>query len=155
MSVLKRDVPDGAVVEGMPAQEVAKTAELKRRMTPKRVDSAMRRMLSHFAEVVVRRRWGIAAEVSDDSVSFSCRMTNYTIHCVPSDGAEEPMGVTGSRVRRIFLVNRSDWSPPSQRGQCLIVDLTTMRVTRSGDAVYQSLLRFLSDYYGLKLSFPE
>jgi len=155
MSVLKKDVPDGSVVEGFPAQVVARVDQLKRKMTPARLDAAARMMIDHFAEVGLRRERGVEIKIETPGrLAFRYGGQEYVVTCVPSEGplpsAEECAG-----RRLILLVNRPGWTPPAELAGAMLVDLTTNRMRHSRDPIYTALEHFLSGYYSLKLEYDE
>jgi acetyltransferase-like isoleucine patch superfamily enzyme len=156
MSVLKKDVPDGSVVEGFPAQVVARVDQLRRKMTPQRIDAAARMMLDHFAGVGLRRERGVDAKIETSGrLGFRYHGQEYLVACIPSEGPLPSADEYGGGKRVIFLVNRPGWAPPADMKDPMLIDLTTMRMRHSGDPIYTALEHFLSGYYSLKLEYSE
>lgn len=156
MSVLKKDVPDGSVVEGFPAQVVARMDQLKRTMTPQRIDAAASTMLRHFAEVALRRERGIEVQAeAPGRLSFRCGGQDYLVACIPAEGPLPSADDCGGGRRVLLLVSRPNWTPPPEMGDPLAIDLTTMKMRHSRDAIYAALSRFLDGYYSLKLEYEE
>lgn len=156
MSVVKGDVPAGAVYEGFPAQRVGDVEKLKRKMTPRRVDLASEGMLRHFAEVALRRERGIEPESpSPFQLRFRSRLRNYLVAYVPSEGPDLTKQDAAGASRVILIVNRPGWTAPAALRKAPVIDLGTMRTSRSRDRIFQALWHFLYDYYGLKLEYQD
>lgn len=169
MSVVKRDIPDGAIVEGYPAREVGRMEKLKRTMTPQRLDTAAEAMLEHFAEVALRRERGIeAASDVPGRLRFRCGSRDYLIACVPTEvpaadglrptayGLRPPASDDWAGAGRvILLVSRPNWAPPAGKPAPLVIDLTTLRTRRPRDPIHLGLTRFLVSYYGVPLEYAE
>lgn len=147
-SVVTQAIPPGSVVEGNPAQVVRSMDQVRRKMSPRRVDAAALQMLHDFAEIGLRRELGLE-EIEDKghTLRFRWRGQAYSIALVPSTGAlPEGMDSTPG-VRRIFLVNCAGWSPPPQS---MVFDLLTMRTRFSSDRIHSALRLFMQRYYGVR-----
>jgi len=154
MSVVKKDVPDGAVVEGYPAHQVARMEELKRTMTPQRLNAAVETMLRHFADLELQRERGVTAQSDGPGrLSFRCRGRDYLVAHVSGDGPPpDPRDWQGGK-RVILLVSRPNWDAPRGLRNVMLISLTTMRTRRPRDPIHGALERFLRGYYGLKLEY--
>jgi len=156
MSVLTNDVPSGAVMDGHPAKRVTDMERLKRKMSPKRVDSMLLRMADMFAERVLGEREGVAVErVSDNLMRFRYGRREYALGVVLSEGAEPPIEDLGRRVHCLFLVNRAGWDPPKGTRSTHVFDLTTMRIRLSRDRLHQALRLFLLVRFRLDFEFDR
>jgi acetyltransferase-like isoleucine patch superfamily enzyme len=152
-TVLSQDVPSGAVMEGFPARQLTTIDKIRRKMTPRRVDAAIRQMLGHFAEAVLRRGLQLA-EVDEQagSLAFAHRGQRYLIVCVPAEGPPPTDGdLAGQRV--IYLVNRPGWAPPADPAGPLTVDFTTMLASSSRDHMHTEFCQFLKRYYGVQVEY--
>jgi len=154
MSVLTQAIPDGVVIEGFPAKQVTTTDKLKKKMTPKRVDTAVKKILKHFDEVVLER----ALEIKDrkfvkNQLIFKYHRREYCILCITSDNVSPPLYTTDQNKRFIFLVNTEHWSPPSTPKNPMVFDLTTMSTHLSGDKIFVELLRFMKSFYGIQFEY--
>lgn len=147
-SVLTHSVPPGSVVEGNPAQAVYRMEQMKRRMSPRRVDAVLSQLLGKFAEIGLRRELGIeAVEESRYQLRFRWRGEAYGIALIPSAGDLPSAGEAESGVRQILLVNRPGWpSPPG----ATVFDLATMRTPFASGRIANVLRLFLLRYYGIK-----
>jgi acetyltransferase-like isoleucine patch superfamily enzyme len=152
-SVLAQDVPSGAVMEGFPARRVTDLAKIRRAMTPRRVDGAIRQILKHCAEVALQRglRIGVQQD-SPDQISFSFRGQPYIVRCITSDGPEPSAAELADR-RLVCLLNRPGWTPPPSLQAPLIIDLTTNRARAWRDPIHHELCVFLKRYYGIQVEF--
>jgi acetyltransferase-like isoleucine patch superfamily enzyme len=147
-SVLTQSVPASSLVEGNPAQVVYPMERMKQRMSPRRVDAALSKLLRDFAEIGLRRDLGIEAiEQFQHQLLFDWRGESYRIALIPSTGDPPVAGETDSGVRRIFLVNRPGWSSPLG---AVVFDLTTMRTPFASGRIPNALRRFMQRYYGIK-----
>jgi acetyltransferase-like isoleucine patch superfamily enzyme len=153
-SVLKQAVPSGAVMEGFPARQITDMARLRRRMTPRRIDDAMREMLSHFERLVLKEHMRIAVRV-DDANRRRCtyRDRPYVFQCVPSGGAVELPGESSDDTCWILLVNEPGWAVPGRLGGALRFDFRTMRTAYSDDPLHRELWQFMRSYYGVTFEY--
>jgi hypothetical protein len=136
-------------MEGFPAQRVTDMARLRRRMTPKRIDEAMREMLAHFERLVLRGQLGVDARRDDpDGLRFAFQDRLYVLRCIPSGGVDGAPAEASDGARRVMLVNRPDWRAPAGPEPVLCFDFTTMRTPRADDAIHRRLWEFLRAYYG-------
>jgi acetyltransferase-like isoleucine patch superfamily enzyme len=147
-SVLTQSVPAGSVVEGNPAQVVYPMERMKQRMSPRRVDAALSKLLRDFAEIGLRRELGLEAiEESHHQLHFRWRGEPYRIALIPSTGDPPVAGESDFGGRRIFLVNCPGWaSPPG----AVVFDLTTMRAPFASGRIPNVLRLFMQRYYGIK-----
>lgn len=153
-SVLTRDVPAGEVVEGFPAVRVAGMAQLRRNMSPERLDAASSQMLERFRDVVLRRRWGIELGANTaNRLDFRYRNREYLMLYVPSNAAMPELGEKDHDKRCIFLVNRAHWLPPAAVKNPVIFDLTAMKTQWSRDKVAGELWRFMRTYFGVTFEY--
>lgn len=144
MSVVKKDLPDGTVAEGHPARPVAKMADLKRAMTPERLNAAAATMLRHFGDVVLRREWGIEADAAAPGrLCFRRRGRECVIACLPASG-ESPSAARGARIE----IREAGRRP-------VLIHLATMRTPLPRDPLHAALVQFLRGYYGLKLEYED
>jgi acetyltransferase-like isoleucine patch superfamily enzyme len=146
-SVVTQSVPGGSVVEGNPATVVGTTDRLRRKMSTRRIDAAVERILHDFAEVGLRRELGI--EIIDDSdrqLSFTWHRHSYQIVHVSSAEHHVPTE-RGAGTRRVFLANDPNWLPPSD---ALSFDLTRLETEFSSDPIHKALRLFMLRYYGIK-----
>jgi acetyltransferase-like isoleucine patch superfamily enzyme len=152
-SVVTSDLPDDCVAEGAPARQVARMGQLRRAMTPTRVDSVIREMMLHFAEVELNRSRGLKPvqetrhtwRIEDRNRTW--RMTN--VGC-DTTGATDP----SPAHNHIYLINRPGLAerlgPISPT-----LDFTTMRANTRGDAICEALVEFLRRYYGVQFEFAN
>jgi acetyltransferase-like isoleucine patch superfamily enzyme len=146
MSVVTQSIPPGSVVEGNPAQVVYPTERVKRKMSPARVDLALRQMLRDFAEIGLRRELGLKDIQADaDALRFAWRGQTYAIVLVPSTGT--PSAGDPRRTHQIFIVNRAGWSAPRD---AQVLDLTTLRTPFVSEPIHTALRLFCLRYYGVK-----
>lgn len=147
-SVVTRSVADGQVVAGNPAQPVATLDRMTRTMTPKRVDTAAKQMLHHFADAVLQQQMGL--EVRNHTGQFRFRYHNhdYLMACVDSQAQFPANGELDPKTRYLLLVNRPGWHPPDGRA-VLWFDLTHNRTIESDDALYCELRDFMRMYFGV------
>jgi acetyltransferase-like isoleucine patch superfamily enzyme len=146
-SVVTQAIPPGSIVEGNPAQVVRHMDQVRRKMSPRRVDAAALQMLRDFAEIGLRRELGLK-EIEDKghTLRFRWRGQAYAITLVPSTGipADEMEAIAGAR--QIFLVNCPGWSPPPHS---LVFDLLTRQTRFSPDRIHTALRLFMQRYYGV------
>jgi acetyltransferase-like isoleucine patch superfamily enzyme len=156
-AVVQGDVPGGSVVEGNPARVVFPIERVKRRMTPARVDEAMRGVLARFAEIVLERalRAEVVAE-GRDVLRVRLGGRSYRVMYVPAvRGPASPTWPAEAGTRGIVLCNDPAWRPPVAAKDVAVVDLAAMRIQPSGDPVEAELIDFLRRYYGVKLEHRE
>jgi acetyltransferase-like isoleucine patch superfamily enzyme len=152
-SVVTRDVASGDVVEGFPAQTVATIQRLKRTMSPRRRDAAVRQILDHFVELGLRRELRVGVEIRNGQALFRHRGTQYRLLCIPSDG--DPLSFDDLRTHRVVaLVTRPNWTPPA--GPPIYpIDLIAYRTPRSSDPIHHALRTFLMRYYGVQVEYID
>lgn len=151
-SVVTQDVPTGSVVECNPARVIYRMEQVKRKMSPARLDSAVEQILHDFAEVSLRRELGLQdVEEGKGTLRFRWHGKTYCISLVPSVGA---LSVASTRdARQIFLVNRAGWTPPAG---ALVFDLATMQTPFVSDPIHTALRLFMRRYYGVQFAaLPE
>jgi acetyltransferase-like isoleucine patch superfamily enzyme len=147
-SVLTQAVPAGSVIQGNPAQVVYSMERLKRKMSPRRVDAALGRLLRDFAEVGLRRELGLEViEEEERQLWFRWRGRAYHIGLIPSTGSLLDATQAAAGVSQILVVNRRGWSPPPG---ALVFDLVTMQTRFDSDRIHTALRRFMKRYYGIK-----
>jgi len=140
MSVVKKDLPDGTVAEGYPARPVAKMADLKRTMTPERLNAAVATMLRHFGELVLAREWGLEVDAATPGrLCFRRKGRDWVVAHVPAASAE-----CGARIE-----------VRDPKGRQVAINLATMRTPLPRDPVHSALVQFLRGYYGLKLEYED
>jgi hypothetical protein len=145
MSVVSGVIPPGSVVEGNPARVIYPIERVKRKMTPQRVDAALRQMLHDFGQVVLRQEWNVEPSETDASLSFCWRGQRYNIQRIGAD--TPPVSQPLPDVRYIYLVNQPEWKIPSH---ALYFDVCTRRTIYTSDKVHTALRLFMQRYYGLK-----
>lgn len=149
-SVLSQHVASGEVVQGPPSVPVARIEDLKRKMTPKRVDRAVRHMLERFAEIVLRRGRGIEVEQAEGGdLLFGYRGRRYRVLLVPSEPMAPPAGDPDSEERWIVVVNRPGWKPPAGAGGVRVFALDKMTAATPDDPIQEDLWSFLRRYFGV------
>jgi acetyltransferase-like isoleucine patch superfamily enzyme len=147
-SVVTQSIPAGSVVEGNPAQVVYPIEQLKRKMSPRRVDAALDQLLGEFAEIGLRRELDIGAvEESKYQIRFHWRGRPYHIALIPSTGNSPNTGESATSARQIFVVNCPGWSPPPE---ATVFDLATMQTPFTSDRIHTALRLFMQRYYGVK-----
>ncbi len=145
MSVVSGVIPPGSVVEGNPARVIYPIERVKRKMTPQRVDAALRQILHDFSQVVLRREWNVEPHEAQAALSFCWRGQRYNIQLV---GAETPSASQPlPDVRYIYLVNHPEWKIPPH---ALYFDVCTRQTIYTSDKVHTALRLFMQRYYGLK-----
>ncbi|MDR7420771.1 MAG: acyltransferase [Armatimonadota bacterium] len=150
-SVVTNDVGEGEVVEGYPARVVTTTDRLKRAMTPERLETAAWRMIEHFGEVVVKRRWRANVDVHVRSLAFSLRRRRYLVACVGSGSPlPAPTELRGTSVIALVTASSSLQSPPPG---VMVFDLRTGVTKRHRDKVFRELDTFLRRYYGVQFRY--
>lgn len=152
-SVVTQAIPPGSVVEGNPAQVIHSMDQVRRKMSPRRVDAAALQMLHDFAEIGLRRELGLQ-EIEDKghTLRFRWRGRAYAITLVPSTGIPPDEMETTTGACQIFLVNCPGWSPPPQ---ALVFNLLTMQTRFSPDQIHTSLRLFMQRYYGVRFRDQE
>jgi len=149
-AVVTQSIPPGSVVEGNPAQVVFPIARLKRKMTPARLDVAMAQVLRDFVEIGLRRELGVCdISEADGYARATIAGQVYEIALVRSTDAT-PRALTSAR--KIYMVNRADWSPPAH---ALILDWRTMCASNATDRIYTCLRVFMLRYYGMRFRETE
>ncbi|MGE3508672.1 MAG: transferase [Vicinamibacterales bacterium] len=149
-SVVTGDIPTDSVVQGNPAQVVGRLEQLKRKMTPPRVDAAIAEMLGYFAEVELRRVRGLQpVQESADRWAVAISGRTRRLQVVRSGAPAPPEQRMGTDV--IALVNRS--GVDAHGGPRL--DFTTMTADDRGDELCHALVEFLKRYYGVQLAQAE
>jgi acetyltransferase-like isoleucine patch superfamily enzyme len=152
-SVVTQSIPAGSVVEGNPAQVVYPIEQLKRKMSPRRVDAAIDQLLGEFAEIGLRRELGLETiEESKHRLRFHWRGQAYHIALVPSTGQMPDDLQTDNSTRQIFMVNCPDWSPPHR---ALVFDMKTMQTPFASDRIHTAFRLFMQRYYGVKFRNSE
>ena len=146
-SVVTGSIPDDSVVEGVPARVVAGMNQLRRRMTPARVDAAIIEMLEYFVEVALRRRDGLRPSREGNTWSVVSGSGTWRLIPVTSRPDLEPHQPQPGE-RAIHLVNRPGW--PGVQPIGVHLDFTTMKARSSGDALCGDLIEFLKRYYGVQ-----
>lgn len=146
-SVVTGTIPDDSIVEGVPAKVVARMDQLRRRMTPARVDAAIIEMLEYFVEVALRRRDGLQPVREGDTWRVDGRSGTWWLIPVLSRRDTEPFQPHPAE-RTVHLINRPGWTTAQAIGAHL--DFTTMKSRSDGDAVCGDLVEFLKRYYGVQ-----
>ena len=145
-SVVTSDIPGESVAEGNPARIVAQMKQLRRRMTPDRLDAAIAEMLDYFVEVELRRVRGLApARDSPDSWRVQAAADAQRLVIVKSRSTSQP-SQRAARGRDICLLNLAGFAAhPGPR-----LDFTTMRFDSRDDELCEALVEFLKRYYGVQ-----
>lgn len=147
-SVVTGHIPDDSMAEGAPAKVVAKMSQLRRKMTPARVDAVIREMLHYFVEVELRRARGL--DPVEDEGTWRVVSPAGTWRVIPVLSASEVATRAPLPIERtIHLVNRQGWTATAA-GSGPMLDFTTMRAASGGDAMCEALLEFLKRYYGVQ-----
>jgi acetyltransferase-like isoleucine patch superfamily enzyme len=148
-SVINQSIPANSVVEGNPARVVYSMEQVKRKMSPRRVDAALDQVLRDFAEVGLRRELGLeAVEESKYRLRFRWRNQAYCIALVPSTGDTSSADDPDADARQILVVNCPGYSAPSK---AMVFDLATMRTPFVSDRIHTALRLFMQRYYGIKM----
>jgi acetyltransferase-like isoleucine patch superfamily enzyme len=145
MSVVTQSIPPGSVVEGNPARVIYTMSNVKREMTPARVDAAYVQMLHNFAEMSLRRELRVR-EIAEcaGQLRLNWRGHVYAIILVRSRG-EEIAPVDAER--QIYIVNRTGWDVPTG---AMVFEATTLRTRFHSDEIHTALRLFLQRYYGVR-----
>lgn len=145
-SVVAGDIPSESVVQGNPAQVVGRLDQLKRKMTPLRVDAAIVEMLDYFAEVELRRVRGLEpVQEGPDAWTVSMRGATRRLVVIRASTTTVPDGRLPGEIQ---LVNRPGYGPAA--GPRL--DFTTMCADDQGDELCKALVEFLKRYYGVQFA---
>jgi acetyltransferase-like isoleucine patch superfamily enzyme len=149
-SVVTQSIPAGSVVEGNPARVIYPMEQVKRKMSPRRVDAALDQVLHDFAEVGLRRELGIQ-EIKEAAhqLSFQWRRHEYRIIVVPSAGPSDSITAPHARMRQILLLNVPGWSPPPG---AMVFDLVNMETPFSSEQIHTALRLFMLRYYGIQFT---
>lgn len=146
-SVVTKSIPPGSVVEGNPAQVIYPMERVKRKMSPRRVDAALEQILRDFAEMSLRREFGLSAiDQGKSDLRFNWQGRAYHIALIPS-GDNTTAFEANSQARQILIVNQSDWSPPAA---ALVFNLAAMQTPFSSDPIHTALRLFMLRYYGIR-----
>lgn len=149
-SVVTQSIPAGSVAEGNPARVIYAMERTVRKPTPAFVDLAMRKVLSDYAEVVLRREMRLAPEsISDQGglLHFRWQGKAYRVIPIPSTGSLPAEEGWEASERRIYVINRPGWTAPQGS---MSLDLNTRRTKYLHDAVHTSLRLFMLRYYGIR-----
>lgn len=147
-SVLTQAIPAESVVEGNPAKVVYPIERVKRKMSPRRRDAAIKQLLRDFATIGLRRELGLEAiEEGKYQLRFRWRGRSYHIALIPSAGDVVNLDRSAAGTRQIFVVNRPGWSPPPG---AMVFDLTTMQTPFISDRIHTALRLFMQRYYGVR-----
>jgi len=151
MSIIKNNIPAGEVVEGLPAERINNTENIRRVMTPERVDAVAVQMLERFGESVLLREMDIPLKKEQDNLfSLSYRNRKYLLGCISSSGVTP---VFDFKKRLIILVNRQNWVRAPEFKRAMVFNLVNMMVDESPDQIFRELCGFLRRYYGLKFEY--
>lgn len=147
-AVVTQAMPSGSVVEGNPAKVVYPMERVKRKMSSRRVDTAVDQILRDFAKITLRRELGLAAvEVATFRLRFRWHEQTYIISLIPSTGSTPAIEESIATVRQIFIVNCPGWSAPPGT---MIFDLATMQTPFCSDPIHTALRLFMLRYYGVR-----
>jgi acetyltransferase-like isoleucine patch superfamily enzyme len=164
-SVVTRSIPSGSIVEGNPAKVIRPMAQVKRKMSPRRVDVALAQVMHDFCEIGLRRELGIetiieTVEASKHQIDFFWRGHAYRIRLVPSTGYTPVVGAvdcdppraesaaeSAAGVRCIYLVNLPGWSAPEG---AWVLDMSRMQTPFDSDHILDCLRLFMLRYYGIR-----
>lgn len=146
-SVVAGVIPGDTVVEGTPARAVAPLHSARRRMTPARVDAAIREMLAHFVDAELRRSRGLDVVAVEGGWLVRTPVARRMV-LLASDGPAAP-GPPSPRERTIYLVNRPDvdWTGVPATAT---VDFTTSTAATGADEICDAFIVFLRRYYGVR-----
>jgi acetyltransferase-like isoleucine patch superfamily enzyme len=149
-SVLTQSVAAGSVVEGNPAKVVYPMERVKRKMTPRRIDAAVRQLLHDFADIGLRRDLGLeVVEETEYGLRFRWRGEPYQVALIPSAGDPPVAGEPDPGVRQILVVNRPDWSAPQGAS---VFDLATGQTSFDSGHIHTALRLFMQRYYGIRFT---
>lgn len=152
-SVVSSDLPDDCVAEGTPARQAARMGQLRRKMTPARVDSVIHEMLQYFAEVDLSRGKGLKpVQEARGSWRLQDGSRAWRLSIVSSDTTTLPD--TSAERHHIFLVNQPGWAARLPTASPTL-DFTTMQANTRGDSVCEALVVFLRRYYGVQFEFAS
>jgi acetyltransferase-like isoleucine patch superfamily enzyme len=153
-SVVASDIAGNTVAEGAPAQPVARMDQLRRKMSPRKVDAAIQDMLHHFVRVEVGRIRGAEA-VAEGSGAWRVPTPSgpVLVVTVPSEPLDVPPSVPAG-TRAVYLSNQPGWAgglDPSTP----VIDFTRSTARTAGNELCQTLVEFLKRYYGVQLEFDD
>ncbi len=157
MTVIKKDVPSGKVIEGHPAKIVKETADVLKKLNPEDVDERIELILHRFSKIVLKREWRTNYEfTSPKLLSFTLKKRNYVIEILSTTDLQEEVlpsrQVGNNDIITIYLVHNSGFSfSPST----LYFNFTNMTMSRSRDKAFIELQNFLRRYYGERFSYDD
>ena len=158
-AVVANDIGPEQVVDGAPARERYRIDKFRRRMTPVRVDAAMRQVLARFADVTLRGNMGINVTAEgEDTFRFSHARHEYSLIYIPaaSNGVPSLTSEGFRRTRAIILCNNPQGLPATGGGRNVtVLDLSTMRTPVPRDVVHVHLIDFMRRYYGLQFEYEH
>lgn len=156
-SVVKTLVRSGEVIEGNPAKPIGTMIQLKRNMSAKRLDKSFLAIMTHFMKIISTYGYKYNSNI-DKKTNCSCiffKKNKYLIHYLPSNTFDYIRDYFNSSKRIIFINNHSNWVPPKEFKDYLIIDLLDLRIEQTKDPIYNLLVQFLNRYYGFKFSFKN
>jgi len=146
-SVVSGEVAAGSVVRGNPAEVIGSMDGLRRKMSPARVDLALRRILDDYVETGLRRELDVEPASSNaDGIVFEHRRRRYRIVPVPSDADRVSAPPDDGRLT-VWVVNRRELVLPAAG---VVFNVPAGVVTASRDPIVRSLRRFMLRYYGVR-----
>lgn len=152
-AVVSGDLPSGVVAEGAPARPLVPLERVRRRMSPPRVDAAMRHVLDRFADMELRRTFAIeVTREGRDAWRFRDGGCDYRLAYVPAaDAAPAPALPPSDGPRRLIVLSSIPNAPTPGGPDVDVLDLAARNAPPSRDPVTQRLVEFLKRYYGIRL----
>jgi acetyltransferase-like isoleucine patch superfamily enzyme len=152
-AVVSGDLPSGVVAEGAPARPLLPLDRVRRRMSPPRVDEAMRHVLDRFAEMVLRRMFAVeVTREGRDALRFRDGGREYRVVYLPAaTPASEPALPPGDGPRRLIVLSSVPGAPIPAGPDVDVLDLAARNAPPSRDPITFHLVEFLKRYYGIRL----
>lgn len=153
-AVVTQDLASGSVAEGNPARAVATMDRVRRRMTPARVDAAMRDALRRFADVVLRGTFAVAVEGdASEGLRFTWEGRAYLVRLLAGAApARDAVAAEAPGTRAIVLDAREEASRHAGDDP-IVLHVPALRTPYPRDHVHRELVEFLRRYYGMHFEF--
>jgi len=139
------DIPSDSVAEGNPARIVGHMAQMRRKMTPVRVDAAIAEMLRYFIEVELRRVRGLDP-VQESSDSWRTRSNREAQRLIIVRSTSPTGSAPSAGGNDVFLINRAGFDAR----HALSLNFTTMLADVRDDELGKALVDFFKRYYGIQ-----
>ena len=155
-AVITHDIGSDQALDGAPGGERYPIDKFRRRMTPARVDGAMRQVLARFAEIMLRGNLELKVTAEgEDAFRFCHARHEYSLTYIPavSNGIPPRTSESARRRRLIILCNNPERLPAPVGTNVIVVDINTMRTAVPRDTLHVQLLEFMRRYYGLQFEY--